>query len=104
MKEQPVTSVTGLPSGLVHAGLSGAHPLFETGAIRRAFRRIQAGRIDQRLMLSAHRALRSLSAYESVDAMRAFVRALPPPTVDLLIFLYFRHLDQHQAEAEPTLH
>ncbi|MCA9546220.1 MAG: hypothetical protein KC613_17570 [Myxococcales bacterium] len=104
MKEQPVTSVVGLPQGLVYAGLSGAHPLFDTHAIRRAFGRVQAGQIDQRLMLSAHRALRSLAAYESVDAMRAFVRALPPPTVDLLIFLYFRHLDQHQSEARPTLH
>ena len=38
MKEQPVTSVVGLPQGLVYAGLSGAHPLFDTHAIRRVSR------------------------------------------------------------------
>ncbi len=104
MKEQPVTSVVGLPQGLVRSGLSGAHPLFDARTIRRAFLRIEAGQVDPHLLYSAHRALRSLATYESVDAMRAFVRALPPPTVDLLVFLYFRHLDRHLADRAPTLH
>jgi hypothetical protein len=39
-----------------------------------------------------------------VDSKRAYLSSLPESTVDTLVFLYFRTLDQFLESHEPTIH
>lgn len=103
VKQQPALSGAGLPTELVRAGLRGIHPLFDADAIRRAFGRVEAAAFDHELLLAAYRALQALVSLRSLDEMRAHVEGLPPGTVDLMVFVYFRTLDT-LASAPPTLH
>lgn len=97
------TSV-GLGDTLLSSGASGVHPLFDASMIRRAFARIDGGLVDEAGLWAVHAALRELAALGGLAARRQYLRALPPTTVDLLVYLYFRHLDRQLLAAGPTLH
>jgi hypothetical protein len=103
VKQQTALSGAGLPTELVRAGLCGMHPLFDAGAIRRAFGRVEAADFNHELLLAAYRALQGLVSLRSLDEMRAHVDTLPAGTVDLMVFVYFRTLDT-LVSAAPTLH
>ena len=104
LKGQAFSSAEGLSASLLALGRAGYHPLFEAAAIRRAFARVDDGLIQQHALLGAHHALRALAALEDLDAMRRYLSALPPSTVDLLVYLYFRKLDAALEREERTLH
>ncbi len=90
--------------GLISSGAAGFHPLFETPSIRRAFANVEHGLISEEGLLLAHAALRELVLKANVDQMKSYLQGLPEPVVDLLVFLYFRIVDQFIEGTEPTLH
>jgi len=104
LKEQIAPRVDQFSTALISSGAQGFHPLFETPSIRRAFANIEHGLISEEGLLLAHKALRVLLAQQSVSQMKTYLGSLPEPVVDLLVFLYFRILDQFIEESEPTIH
>lgn len=90
--------------GLISSGARGFHPLFETPSIRRAFANVEHGLISEEGLLLAHAALRELVSKTNVDQMKSYLESLPHPVVDLLVFLYFRVVDQFIEGTEPTHH
>lgn len=104
MKERSAQPNIGLTDTLLSCGLTGQHPLFDPVTIRRAFARIDEGLVCEQALLAGHDALRHLAELDDLAAMRRFVRRLPPPTVDLLVYLYFRRLDRRIVAEGPTLH
>jgi hypothetical protein len=104
LKGQAFSAHGGLPAGLLTLGRLGHHPLFDAAAIRRAFARVDDGLIEQRALLGAHQAMRALAGLPGLAEMRHYLRALPEPTVDLLVYLYFRKLDQSLDGEDRTLH
>lgn len=89
---------------LISSGAQGFHPLFETPSIRRAFANIERGLISEEGLLLAHAALRELVSLDNMAQMKAYLDGLPAPVVDLLVFLYFRVVDQFIEGTEPTHH
>lgn len=104
MKERTAQPGIGLTDTLLSCGLMGQHPLFDAGTIRRAFAHIDEGLVCEQALLAAHHAMRILAELDDLRAMRRFVRGLPSPTVDLLVYLYFRRLDRRIIAEGPTLH
>lgn len=104
MKERSAHVTVGLSDSLLSSGIEGVHPLFDGWMIRRAFARIGDGLVDEAGLWAAHGALRELSARDGFLAQRRFLRTLPSETVDVLVYLYFRHLDRRLIAAGPTLH
>lgn len=104
MKERSAQPDIGLTDTLLSCGLAGLHPLFDHQTIRRAFARIDQGLVHERGLFAAHHAMRRLAELDDLRLMRRFVRTLPPSTVDLLVYLYFRRLDRQLVAEGPTLH
>lgn len=104
MKERSARPGVGLSDSLLSCGLTGQHPLFDRATIRRAFARIDEGLVHERALFSAHDAMRRLAELDDLRTMRRFVGSLPPSTVDLMVYLYFRRLDRRLVAAGPTLH
>lgn len=104
MKERSEHTSVGLADTLLSAGVSGIHPLFDLSMIRRAFARIDDGLVHEPGLRAAHVALRDLARLRGLEARRCHLRALPPATVDLLVYLYFRHLDRQLIAQGPVLH
>lgn len=104
MKERSATPGIGLTDSLLSCGVVGQHPLFDGATIRRAFARIDGGLVHEQALFSAHEAMRRLAELDDLRLMRRFVRSLPPSTVDLLVYLYFRRLDRRLIADGPTLH
>lgn len=96
--------VDGLARGLISMGAHGLHPLFDMEWIRRAFDRVDSGLLQADELLLAHRALKRLARMQGIDEMRGYLRLLPEPTVDVLVFLYFRSVDQFIESRAPTVH
>lgn len=89
---------------LIRLGARGVHPLFDSASIRRAFSRIERGSITEKSVLAAHLALRELSSLSDFWQMRRYFKSLPSETADLLVYLYFRSLDQFLESAPKTIH
>lgn len=104
MKERSAQPDIGLTDSLLSCGLVGQHPLFDRATIRRAFARIDEGLVRERTLFSAHEAMRRLAEFDDLRVMRRFVASLPPATVDVMVYLYFRRLDRRLAAEGPTLH
>lgn len=104
MKERSAQPGAGLTDTLLSCGLTGVHPLFDPQTIRRAFARIDEGLVCETALMAAHDAMRSLAELDDVYLMRRYVLTLPPATVDLLVYLYFRRLDRRLIAEGPTLH
>ena len=104
MDNQSAGTTNELPDGLMSVGVEGFHPLFDAEWIRRAFNRLQQGGFDQGLLLSAHHAQRTLRSFTCLIAARQFLAGLPTGALDLLIYLYFRTLDQRISQTGRTLH
>ncbi len=104
MKPQGNSPLGGLAPELISMGAVGLHPLFESQWIRRAFDRIDQGLLQYDQLVAAHQALRQLARLRRMDSKRAFLNRLPESTVDTLVFLYFRTLDQFLESHEPTIH
>lgn len=103
MKERSAHTTVVLSDSLLSSGVEGVHPLFDEEMIRRAFARVD-GLLDEGGLWAAHEALRALSRREGLLAQRCYLRSLPASTVDVLVYLYFRHLDRRLLAAGPTLH
>ena len=104
VKPQAFAPVWGLAHGLICMGAEGVHPLFASEWIRRAFHRVDAGLFQHEQLLLAHQALKNLSRYRQIQRKRVYLESLPDSTVDMLVFLYFRSLDQFLETQAPTLH
>lgn len=104
MKESPLSEFTGLSDGLMSTGARGMHLLFDAPAIRRAFSRLASGLVSEGHLMSAHHALRHLEGLGCIAQMREYLGHLPDATVDLLVYLYFRRLDQFLEATPRTLH
>ncbi len=104
MKEPVASSVERISPGLITAGALGFHPLFETSSIRRAFANVEHGLISEQRLLLAHVALRELVSLDDIFEMREYLESLPEGVVDLLVFLYFRVVDQFIEDHEHTIH
>ncbi|MEZ4464816.1 MAG: hypothetical protein R3F60_02370 [bacterium] len=89
-----------VPPALMESAASGIHPLFDPPAIRRAFARLRQGLLSQPALMDAHQALRYLTRFEGLDDKRAYLAVLPPDTVDVLIYLYFRSVDAWMSRQE----
>jgi hypothetical protein len=104
VKPQELIHRGGWASTLIELGARGVHPLFDSDSIRRAFARIDRGRISEKGVLSAHLALRELSTIPDVYQMRKYLKGLPIETVDLLVYMYFRCLDEFLESEPKTMH
>ncbi len=104
MREQSFSLLDGLSYGLISTGAKGNHLLFDPESIRRAFSRVEHGLIEESNLLSAHRALRHLGKMHDLLDMRCFINDLPSETVDLIVFIYFRSLDQYMSCTPFSLH
>lgn len=104
MKTQEGIQRGGWSPGLIELGAQGVHPLFDSDCIHRAFARIDRGRITEKGVLSAHDALRDLSAIQGVWGMQKYLKSLPSETLDLLVYLYFRSLDEFLEGSPKTIH
>lgn len=104
MKERSAHTTVVLSDRLLSSGVEGVHPLFDGEMIRRAFARVDDGLLDAAGLWAAHGALRDLATREGLLAQRRYLCALPASTVDVLVYLYFRHLDRRLLAAGPTLH
>ena len=104
MKPQGITPVGGIEPGLISMGAVGLHPLFRSEWIRRSFDRLESGELQPCHIEDVHQALKKLGRLRSMNSKRRFLDSLPEPTVDTLVFLYFRSLDQFLERTETTLH
>lgn len=104
MKPQAFSPIGGLAHGFISMGAEGLHPLFDSQWIRRAFDRVDSGLLQHEQVVAAHQALKDLAKFRNIQRKRAFLKALPEATVDTLVFLYFRSLDQFLETQEPTIH
>lgn len=104
MKPQAYLPIGGLAPGLISMGAEGVHPLFESFWIRRAFDRIEDGLIESESLILAHAALKKLARLRRLDSMRRYLETLPTSTVDVLVFLYFRSVDQFLETQPPNIH
>lgn len=104
MKERSAHTTVVLSDSLLSSGVEGVHPLFDEEMIRRAFARVDDGLLDGGGLWAAHEALRALARRGGLLAQRGYLRSLPASTVDVLVYLYFRHLDRRLLAAGPTLH
>lgn len=104
LKPQAFAPIGGLAQGLIFMGAEGLHPLFDSEWIRRAFDRMDAGLLQYDQLVAAHQALKDLARFRRMDRKRAYLQQLPEATVDMLVFLYFRSLDQFLETQEPTIH
>lgn len=104
MKPQEWIHRGGWAPELIQLGARGVHPLFESDCIRRAFARIDRGRVTEKGVLSAHLALRELSTIPDMWEMKKYLRTLPSETADMLVYLYFRSLDEFLESTPKTLH
>ena len=91
----------GLLSVRLREGLSGHHPLFPLDEIRRAFAtpdvprsREEASELSEALLIIAR---------EPISSAREAISALPSPSRDALIRVYFRLLDQ-AADGQLVVH
>ncbi len=90
--------------GLISAAARGIHPLFDTTSIRRAFSRLDHGLINEQNLLHAHEALSDLVSLQNLIDQQIYLGTLPEPVVELLVFLYFRTVDQFLEASHHTLH
>lgn len=104
VKPQGNPPLGGIAPELISMGAVGLHPLFDSQWIRRAFDRIDQGLLRYEQLVAAHQAIGKLSRMRRVDSKRAYLSSLPESTVDTLVFLYFRTLDQFLESHEPTIH
>jgi hypothetical protein len=104
LKPEGFSPVGGLAEDLIQMGTWGVHPLFESDWIRRAFARLNSGCLESGQVIEAHFALKHLVQLGDLGRMRAHMHSLPDDTVDLLVFLYFRSLDQLLDRSERTIH
>lgn len=104
MKPQGFDPVEGIAPGLISMGAAGLHPLFKSEWIRRAFDRLNAAHLQYEQMVNVHQALKKLARLRRIESKRELLNSLPVDTVDALVFLYFRSLDQFLESGEPTIH
>lgn len=104
MKIQEFRPVGGVEIGWISLGAGGLHPLFEADEIRRAFTRIDDGGFFKDGFILAHRALHELGSMKQLSKMREYLDSLPSEIIDLLVFLYFRCVDQFLDQRQHTLH
>lgn len=100
----PRNAALRLPADLVDAGLCGVHPLFELAEIRRSFARLPLRGFSVQSFQAAHRALCAIMGSDgTAHTRRAYVAQLPGEVLDVVVYVYFRTLDQ-LAGAGRTLH
>lgn len=104
MKPQAFSPLGGLAAGLISMGAEGLHPLFAPEWIRRAFDRVDSGLFEGDALVRAHAALKHLGRRRRLDTMRAYLDTLPVDVVDVLVFLYFRSVDQFIESHSPNIH
>lgn len=103
MKQEP-TVVEAMGSGWLSLGAAGVHPLFTPETIREAFARVERGDFIHTSLVGAHTAVRALSETDDMVERGAILRALPTEVLHMVVFLYFRSVDQYVAARETVLH
>jgi len=92
---------------LLSAGQWGHHLLFSNEQISRAFGNAEhrLGNLGQATLEGVNKALASLvSQSHSLLEKRSLVEELPEEVRSIIIFLYFRILDQRMEKKAPTVH
>ena len=88
----------------VSLGAVGVHPLFEADSIRRAFERIERDGLTGPDLEVAHASLRQLGQRRTVARKLVLLDDMAPRALDVLIFFYFRSVDEFIAARAPVLH